>query len=151
MKTFAFDAPQEEPIKLSPNVDIKTIHIKKLKHYLRYYSTTLSYSKFNFDYEGDYLDFVRNKVKLMEDELERRRVKYYRITDTVMLNFLTHNDSYDVLFRPKPSLVIKVDHGMVSVREDNGPWMESNNTVGSINDYLKTGSIAEIKMKEEQA
>ena len=77
MKTTTFgpltDSEFNQLIQKKVQPSLEEMPIKQIKHYIRYYATALTYSKFNFDYEPEYLEFITIRLKIYEAELEKRK------------------------------------------------------------------------------
>ena len=67
----------------------------------------------------------------------------YEIRDTIMLGFLTHNDSYDILVKPGNGY-IKFDGNDIIYVQKDGVELVSHTVNHAISIWLEQGKIKEI-------
>jgi hypothetical protein len=71
-------------------------------------------------------------------------MKKYSIVQTIMLSFLTHNDSYDALLGPANGY-LKFDGKDIIFVTYNGKEVVSHTTNNAIALWLEQGKIEELK------
>ena len=67
-------------------------------------------------------------------------MKKYEILDKIVLGFLTHDDSDDVIISPKPDTFLEADDHTIWLVNKNGRF-ESHTTITAIQHWLEQGKI----------
>lgn len=70
-------------------------------------------------------------------------MKCYEICDTILLGFLTHNDSYDMLIKPGDGYIKFNDKDIIFVDKDNTEHI-SHTINSAISVWLEKGWVKEI-------
>lgn len=71
-------------------------------------------------------------------------MKQYKILDTIMLGFLTHNDSYDIFIDPGLGY-LKFDDKDIIYVDTKGAEHTSHTTNNAIDIWVEQGKIEECK------
>ncbi len=73
-------------------------------------------------------------------------MRQFIINKPIVLNFLTHNDSYDSIIDPKENTLLIAENNTIFYYR-NGVKKETNNTTGILNDYIRDGYLSEVPIE----